>query len=144
VSDEELNHKDREDNPSGEYMFNGTDIEDAMVNFHSTVPLSSLEDFDISIEIVDCIVSIGEFKEAARELSNNFFESEGKDFNENMYEYEWSITDEEEKEAAAEEIWNALNHKPLEECLLLIDKYIPNCPHPIVNMIRVKIWLNHN
>jgi len=144
VPDEQLNHKDRDENPTGEYSFSGVIPYDAKIQFHDTVPVACPEDFDISVRIIECPVSNDEFKEAVRELSSNFFESEGKDFNENMYEYEWSIADEDEKEKVSEEIWQALNHSPLEECLVLIDKYIPNCPHPIVNMIRANIWLRHN
>ena len=49
VSDEELDHDDFNDNPSGEHRVFGTDNDDALNEFHATIPIACLDDFEITI-----------------------------------------------------------------------------------------------
>ena len=50
VPDSLLDIDDLEENPSGQHTFIGTSEEDALDSFHSTIPISVLEYFDIDIE----------------------------------------------------------------------------------------------
>lgn len=48
--DEALDHDDREENPSGEHFVEEVSEDAALDEFHATVPIACLDDFDISIE----------------------------------------------------------------------------------------------
>ena len=44
-----FDNADKMENPAGQYSFWGRDETDALDNFHSTVPIGCLEDFNITI-----------------------------------------------------------------------------------------------
>lgn len=52
VPDRELDYDDLQENPSGEYIVEGEDEEDALDEFHHTVPIACLDHFDIEVRKV--------------------------------------------------------------------------------------------
>jgi hypothetical protein len=52
VPDEELDGDDTDTNPKGTYTYEARDEEDALDQFHETVPVSCLDDFDIEAQLV--------------------------------------------------------------------------------------------
>lgn len=50
VPDSELDHDDKEENPAGEHIRRSATQDEAMDDFHNSVPIACLDDFDITIE----------------------------------------------------------------------------------------------
>lgn len=51
VTDNELDHEDKHDNPTGQYDYWAESEDKAIDHFHETVPISCLEDFEIEIKL---------------------------------------------------------------------------------------------
>ena len=50
VPDDKLVREDRQDNPTGRYLYAAGDPQQALYRFHGEIPIACLEDFDVTIE----------------------------------------------------------------------------------------------